>query len=230
MEEKSAMGTRSVLDREMTRIRDDILRMGSLVGEAVERSYRALRLQAAELAQDVVNGDDTLDFLCHDIERRIARTVALQQPTARDLRRLLADLLITNELERMGDHAEGIARTVLRYESETPIEIPPQLATMKSKVLDMLRQAMDAYAAEAATRAKEIARLDDEVDATYHDLFNRLINSMVKGRLPVEQGTYLLWAGHALERVGDRVTNICERVVYTRTGDVDDLNPKPGEG
>jgi phosphate transport system protein len=219
------MGTRSMLDRELAIIRDNVIRMSTLVDEAVDRSYRALRLHDVNLAQTVINDDANVDDLCSQIEGKVELTVALQQPTALDLRRVLADLLITTELERMGDHAEGIARTVVRFDSDVPMELPAQLRIMKEKVRDMIRQAMDAYVTQNVSLAEQVGRLDDDVDRAYRELFDLLVGSMGEEELSVEHGTYLLWAGHNLERIGDRATNICERIIYSRTGDVSQLNP-----
>ena len=215
------MGTRSMLDRELAIIRDNVIRMSSLVDEAIERSYRALRLHDISLAQTVINDDANLDDLCTQIENKVELTVALQQPTALDLRRVLADLLITTELERMGDHAEGISRTVVRFDSDVPMELPTQL----DGVRDMIRRSMDAYVTQNVELAEEVGRLDEEVDHAYRELFDLLVGSMGQEELSVEHGTYLLWAGHNLERIGDRATNICERIIYSRTGDVSQLNP-----
>jgi phosphate transport system protein len=219
------VSTRSMLDRELAIIRDNVIRMSSLVDEAIERSYRALRLHDVSLAQTVINDDANVDDLCAQIENKVELTVALQQPTALDLRRVLADLLITTELERMGDHAEGIARTVIRFDSDVPMELPTQLRVMKDGVRDMIRRSMDAYVTQNVELAEEVGRLDEDVDHAYRGLFDLLVGSMGQEELSVEHGTYLLWAGHNLERIGDRATNICERIIYSRTGDVSQLNP-----
>jgi phosphate transport system protein len=214
-----------MLDRELAVIRDNVIRMSSLVDEAIDRSYRALRLHDVSLAQTVINDDANLDDLCNQIENKVEMTVALQQPTALDLRRVLADLMITTELERMGDHAEGIARTVIRFDSDVPMELPSQLRAMRDGVRDMIRQSMDAYVSQDVKLAEQVGRLDDDIDRAYRELFDLLVGSMGQEELSVEHGTYLLWAGHNLERIGDRATNICERIIYSRTGDVSQLNP-----
>ena len=220
------MGTiRSALDQEMRAIRDHILTLGSLVDQAINRSFAALLMQDGERAQEAINDDVRLDDLRYQIEGKITATIARQQPMARDLRLLVADLLITNELERMGDHAEGIARVVLRANG-SPIDIPHELRGMKGKAHLMIRLAMEALVDADAAKARETARLDDEMDALYHQLFAQCVADMQANRLTVEQGTYLLWVGHNLERIGDRATNICERIIYACTGDVRKLNVK----
>ncbi len=221
---------RTTLDHDLQVIRDDVLRLGSLVEQSLERAFAAFKTHDASLAQDVINDDQVINDLRYKAEHEITSTVALQQPMAHDLRLLVASLIIANELERMGDHMEGIARTVLRQPAEPGAEIPAQLLDMRQVALRMLREAMDAYLAEDVERASLIAETDNQVDALYQDLFTMLVNQMGQGALSVERGTYLLWAGHNLERYADRVTNICERVIYLGTGRTGGgLNPKPGE-
>lgn len=224
-----SMSARSVLDRDLITIRDDILRFGSLVIHAVERALEALQSGRAELAQDVVNEDQIMDDLHNQIEEQVLRTFALQQPMAGDLRRLIADLLISNELERMADHAAGIAKAALRHPEDVLTEVPPPISAMAEQVNEMIDSVMDAYVSMDGAKAREVARMDDTIDALYQRLFSQMVSDMSTGRLSSEEGTYLLWAGHNLERIGDRVTNISERIVYAKSGDVHDFNPKPHE-
>jgi phosphate transport system protein len=223
------VGMRTVFDRNLSGIRDNILRMSSLVEQAIDRTFAAMRSQDDRLAQLVVAGDQVIDDLGMQIENAITATVARHQPIARDLRTLLADLLITNELEWMGDHAEEIAQNILNRLGVAPDDLPFQLGGMHRTVQAMLRESMDAYVSQDAELAKSVALNDDEVDRLYQGLFSGVIEAMVQGDLPVERGTFLLWAGHNLEQLADRVTNICERIVYTGTGGYDHLNLKPGE-
>mgnify|MGYP005853700509 CR=1 FL=1 len=223
------MTTRTVLDQDMLAIRDDILRLGSLVAQALDRAFQALKTHDPELAQTVVNDDTVLDNLHAKIEDAVTKTVALQQPMARDLRKLVADLLISNELERMGDHAESIARGVANRQHRKPLSPPPQCSQLRDSVANMLSQIMDAYVDMDADKARAVAALDDQADQEFQSLLGLLIQLMGKGELAVEDGTFLVWAGHNLERIGDRVTNISERIVYARIGEVEDFNPKPDE-
>jgi phosphate transport system protein len=221
---EAVMGTRSALDYDMKAIRDDIVRLGSLVNQAVGNAIEAFATRDIQKAQDVVNGDDNIDSLHHHLEERIIATLALQQPMATDLRWLIADLLIANELERMGDYAEGIGRTTLRYDKEIPLSIPSLMKDMRSKVSTMIEEVMKAYLAESPDAARDVALRDDALDLLYKKLVGTLVANMGTGELSIEQGTYLMWAAHNMERIGDRVTNICERVVYARTGVVGGLN------
>ena len=188
-----------------------------------------IHFDAIALAHEVIQGDNPIDHLHHQLEETIIATVALQQPMAHDLRRLVAALLITNELERMGDYAEGIGRTVLRRGEKSEIEIPLWVSEMRIRVSQMIDDAMEAYLEEDPTKARKVAEIDDELDKNYQDLFNMIVAKMGMGDLAIDQGTYILWAGHNLERIGDRVTNICERIVYTRTGEIGGLNPKKAD-
>jgi phosphate transport system protein len=217
---------RPALEHNLTEVRDGILRLGSLVNQAVEKAIEAFRTSNERLAREVIDGDNAIDRLHHRLEETIISTLALQQPMARDLRLLIAALLITNELERMGDYAEGIGRTALRRGDKTEIEIPPILSEMRIRVSQMIDDVMEAFLQEDPEKARKAAEQDDELDNNYKDLFNLMVGQMGKSQQAIDQGTYVLWAGHNLERIGDRVTNISERIVYARTGDIGGLNPK----
>ncbi len=218
---------RSVFDRELLTIRDDIVRMGSLVDQAIERAFTALKTHDLSLAQSVVNDDQVINDLRYKVEHSVTSQLALQQPMAHDLRSLVASLIVCNELERMGDHAEGIARTILRDETNASVAIPTPLSDLADHVRLMLRRSMDDFLAENAERAAETARMDDRADKLYRMLFDTVAGKMCETEMPVEQGMYLLWAGHNLERIGDRVTNICERVIFKSTGLISrGMNPK----
>lgn len=226
----TSTGTRSALDRELQLVRDNILRMGSLVDQAISRAYDAIYKHEPGLAQLVINEDKAINELRNRSEHEVTSTMALQQPMAHDLRVLVASLMISNELERMGDHAVGIARTVLRYQSHPTFDMPTQVADMVDILRRMLRQSMDSYIEENVPLARETAELDDRIDSLYQDLFNQMVSAMGKGECSVERGTYVLWTGHNLERIGDRITNICERAIYTSTGRPSrSLNVKPDE-
>jgi phosphate transport system protein len=223
------MGTRSVLDHDLTVIRDDIMQLGLLVGQAVDRAIDAFIDNDPRLAEEVIKGDDAIDNLHHKLEEHVTTTIALQQPTASDLRKLIADLLITNELERMGDYAEGIGRTISRQDGEKAPEVPPAIREMHKIVAEMIVNVMKAYLAENTEEAMSAAQRDDDVDALYKNLFSSIVTHLGRGDLPSDHGVYVMWAAHNLERIGDRVTNICERILYARTGAVGDFNPKPVE-
>jgi phosphate transport system protein len=221
--------SRPTLDRDLQVIRDDILRLGSLVEQSLDHAFTAFKVHDKALAQDVINDDQAINDLRYKIEHAVTATMALQQPMAHDLRVLVASLIIANELERMGDHMEGIARTVLRF-STKPAETPDQLFQMSDHAKRMLRQSMDALLEESADRAAQTAAEDDASDHLYRELFDTVVQQMCQSESSAEIGTYLLWTGHNLERFCDRVTNLCERVIYMSTGKTSrGLNPKPGD-
>jgi phosphate transport system protein len=224
----TTVNTRSAFDRELAGIRDSIVRMGSLVDQAILRAGQAFETHDSAKAQQIIDDDIVINDLRYKIESDVNSCMALQQPMAHDLRMLLASFIVSNELERMGDYAEGIARTVLRYPKEVMGDIPSEISDMTEVVREMLRDAMDAYLHEEVEKAEATARMDDRMDSLYRQMFKNLVEQMGRGEIPVERGTYLMWAGHNLERMGDRVTNICERVKFTKTGAVArGLNPKP---
>jgi phosphate transport system protein len=220
------MGTRGALDNELTAIRDDILRLGSLVSQAVGRAIDAFTANDVELAQEIIDGDSAIDSLHHLLEERIITTMALQQPMAGDLRKLIADLLITNELERMGDYAEGVGRTTLRHSEGVPPQLSPLMKDMYRLVSEMIDGVSYAYQQESPERARDVAWHDDRLDQLYRQVIDTLVIQMGAGELSVEEGTHLMWVAHNLERIGDRVTNIAERIVYARTGTLGGLNSK----
>lgn len=220
------MGTRGALDNELTAIRDDILRLGSLVSQAVGRAIDAFTANDVKLAQEIIDGDSAIDSLHHLLEERIITTMALQQPMAGDLRKLIADLLITNELERMGDYAEGVGRTTLRHSEGVPPQLSPLMKDMYRLVSEMIDGVSYAYQQESPERARDVAWHDDRLDQLYRQVIDTLVIQMGAGELSVEEGTHLMWVAHNLERIGDRVTNIAERIVYARTGTLGGLNSK----
>ena len=221
--------SRAALDQDLLTMRDDLLRMCSLVDKSTARALEALKNQDNDLAQDIINDDDMIDELHQSVEEQVLTTFARQQPVARDLRRIISDLLISNELERMGDHAEGIAQAALRHPDSGPIQVPAQITRMKETVHQMMQVVMEAFISMDIEQARAAADLDARMDELYQDLFSMLIGEMGAGERSIEDGTYLLWAGHNLERIGDRVTNISERIVYAHTGTVKDFNPKADE-
>ncbi|MDO8672563.1 MAG: phosphate signaling complex protein PhoU, partial [Dehalococcoidia bacterium] len=150
--------------------------------------------------------------------------MATQQPMARDLRLIIAVLLIGTELERMGDHAEGIAKITLMLADEPLLKPLVDIPRMADKAREMLRRSLDAFIARDAEAAKKIAAEDDEVDALYDRVYQELLTFMISDPRNITRATHLLWVAHNLERIADRATNICERVVFTVTGRMEEIN------
>jgi phosphate transport system protein len=217
--------TRSTLERELEQIRSDILRMGSLVENAIERSVQALKNRDADLAQQVINDDVVINQLRFAIEEHCLELIATQQPAARDLRMVIAATHIAVELERMADHAEGTAEITRRIYQEPLLKPLIDLPIMAQVAQEMIHAALDAFVAFDPDAAQKVAARDDELDDLYQQVFRELLTYMLEDPRNISRATYLLWVAHNLERIGDRVTNVCERVVFMATGKLEELQP-----
>jgi len=216
--------SRSILDREFAEIRDNLLRIGYLVDAAIERAMQSLNAHDAGLARQVIDDDAAINELRFAIEEACLRLIATQQPAAGDLRTAMAAVSIATDIERMADHATGIAKTVLRMGADAPPRPLVDLNPMAQTARRMFQAALDAYVARDAEAARRVAAEDDEVDHMYKALFDELIQKMARDPSVVAHCTYLLWCGHNLERIGDRVTNIAERIIFMLTGTLKELN------
>lgn len=223
------MTTRTVLDSELQSIRDDLLRMSSLVDQAIDRAVKAVVERDATLAQQIIDEDKVLNEMRYKVENDTVHAIATQQPMAGDLRALVASLTIAINLERMGDHAEGISKMLVTDDVDAMGELVIDLPRMAETCREMLREAMDAFLERDAKKARKVAEKDHDLDSMYKQMFSDLIDKMLNQEMQVSRGTYQLWAAHNLERVGDRVTNICERVEFSATGEMLDLNPSQTE-
>jgi phosphate transport system protein len=218
--------TRSTLAREFGQIQDNILRMGSLLDTAIGRSLTALQAQDMDLAQQIIADDQVINDLRFTIEEECLALIATQQPMASDLRAVIAAMNIVNDMERMGDHATGIAKTVIRMGNEPQRPPPGDFPRMAELARAMLKRSLDAYLARDVELARNVAAQDDEIDRLYNQIFRVLLSYMIEDPRTTTRGTYLLWTAHNLERIGDRVTNIAERVIFMTTGTMQELNVK----
>ncbi|HLE28905.1 MAG TPA: phosphate signaling complex protein PhoU [Anaerolineales bacterium] len=219
---------RLVFDQKYTEIRDNLLRMGQLLDAAIERSLTALKNQDVNLARQVIADDTAINDLRFTVEEECLALIATQQPAASDLRAVIAAMNLVNDMERMADHATGVAKTVLRMGAEPLLKPLGDIPKMADFARDMLRRSLDAFLAHDVEAARAIAMQDDEIDRLYKAVFDELLQIMIKDPTTVTRATYLLWCAHNLERIGDRVTNIAERVVFLTTGTMMELNVKPG--
>ena len=216
--------TRELFERKLRELQDDVLIMGSMVEKAVQRSMEALRTRDSTLSSAVVDDDVAINAKRYELEEKCIHILALQGPMAADLRIVIAVLLIANELERMGDHAEGIARINLML-TDDPIPGPlGDVMAMAEKANSMLRRSLTAFVERDDATARLICDEDDEVDALYDNAYQTLIQEMIRRPDEVKRLTYLIWACHNLERIADRVTNICERVIFVVTGQLEEIN------
>ncbi|MHB1319545.1 MAG: phosphate signaling complex protein PhoU [Anaerolineae bacterium] len=216
--------TRNTLDHEMQRLQDEMTLMGSVVSHALVQSVDVLMRQDVEAAQRLMDADDAIDFQRYAIESDVLVLIARQQPMATDLRTLAAILEIVSDLERIGDYAKGIAK-ITRLMIDIPdVPVLPQIPTMAARAQDMLSRALEAFLRRDVSTARAIPREDDQVDALYNEVNRAMMEMTIQDPTRMELANYLVWAAHNLERSADRVTNICERAVFTVTGDMKELD------
>jgi len=218
-------GSRATLDREERVVKDGILRMGSLVEAQIRDAVRSVAEKEPELAERVVASDVRINDAQREIADTIVSTIATQSPVARDLRFLMGLDHVAFELERIGDHAASIAKQVRFLATEPPLHETMTLTQMGRLAADQVRGIVSALIDVDDKLAREVAARDDEIDHLYRSLFADLIDLMRTDPRTVERGTRLILAAHWVERIGDRVTNIGEAVVYLATGRIEDLNP-----
>lgn len=219
-----AQSLRSAFDRELSKVRDNLLRMGSLVDAAIERSVESLKNRDAAMARQIIQDDAVINDLRFTIEEECLTLIATQQPAASDLRMVVAAMNIVNDMERMGDHATGIAKTVIRMSDQPLLKPLIDIPRMTNLARDMLKRSLDAFIARDADAARAVAAQDDDIDHLYKAIFDELLAIMAQDPNTIPRGTYLLWCAHNLERIGDRATNIAERVIFMTTGTMKELN------
>jgi phosphate transport system protein len=217
-------GLRVTYDREYAHVQEQVLKLGQLVDQAIARSLKSLQGRDQELAQQVIEEDAAVNELRFHIEEECLALIATQQPTASDLRAVIAAMSIIVDLERMGDHAAGISKTVIKMGDEPLLKPLIDIPKMAKLAREMLATSLKAFVERDATAARAVAERDDEIDVLYKAIFDELVEIMAKKPDAVSRATYLLWCAHNLERIGDRVTNIAERVVFMSTGDMKELN------
>lgn len=218
--------TRTEYTAELRTLQDDVLRLGAMVDRQIDRAVDALRRQDLGAAQQVIDLDMKVNDLRWKIENDTMRLIATQAPMAGDLRRILASVHIATNLERMGDHADGISRLTLRTADQPHLRELDAIPAMAETTRSMLTDTLEAFVQNDADKARQIAERDNEVDALYDQVYHDLLTVMIADPDTVSGATHLLWVGHNLERIADRVTNICERIIFAATGDFEEVNPK----
>jgi phosphate transport system protein len=217
------MSIRSAFDQELQDLRDNVLRLGSMVDTAIKQSIQSLKEQDQTLAQQIIVDDENINELRFKIEEDCLSLIARQQPAARDLRFIVAAMNIILDLERMADHAAGIATIVVRMGSQPLLKPLIDLPRMAQISQDMLRDSLDAFVTEDDKAAMDIPPRDEEVDQLYNQIFRELITYMIEDPRTVTRAMYLLFCAHNVERIADRVTNICERVAFMATGRMEEI-------
>lgn len=221
---------RAVLNRELSELKEDILSMSSMVDTAIEKAMISLDTRDSLLAHEVVTADEAINHLRFKIEEEALLILATQQPMAKDLRTVIAGIHFAVELERIGDHAAGVARLVERLEGEDELATLYKLPKMAARARDMVQISVQAYIEENAEKARGIMSRDNKIDKQYRKLYQGALEQMQNVEY-IRRATFLLWIGHNLERIGDRALNLAERVIFMVTSefvenldDMDDID------
>ena len=212
---------RKTFETELQQLKDEILVLGSMVEQAALDSVDALKTRNQEKSQLIIDTDKAINAKRFAIENQVMIVIATQQPMAHDLRILASILEVSGELERMGDYAKGIA--VINKRMTSPLKPISDLPPMAKKSVSMLHRALTAFVNEDLEAALQIPLEDDEVDAMYEQIYRLLMSYILEDPHNIEHANWLLWAAHNLERLADRVTNICERTVFAVTGEYKEI-------
>ncbi len=210
--------------RQLSELQDHTLEMTSMVDRAIERSVEALVNRDTALARVVIDEDQLVNEAGYGIHDQCVALLAQQSPMAGDLRLVISVTAIATDLERMGDHAEGIARIVVMMQDEPLVKPLVDIPLMSEKSREMMNNAVQAFVDRDTDAAFAVGRSDDEVDELYNTVYSDLISVMVTDQSTIEPATHLLWVAHNLERIADRATNIAERTVYTVTGELPQMD------
>ena len=220
---------RKAFEDEIQRLKDDILSLGSMVEKAILDSVDALKDRDIPRSQKIYDDDEILNQKRFAIEREVMIAIATQQPMAHDLRLLASILDVAGELERMGDYAKGIAKINVVMAEQKLLKPLVDLPRMAEKTADMLHRSLTAFIEEDVKAAESIPAEDDEIDALYTQIYREGITYVMGDPSAIERSNWLVWAAHNLERVGDRVTNICERTIFVATGEMEEADPDDAE-
>jgi phosphate transport system protein len=220
---------RQTLDREIHHLQDEVLLLGSMVEQAMLNAIDALKRRDHAAARRVYAGDEQINEKRYAIENRVLILFATQQPIAHDLRLLAAILEVITELERMGDYAKGIAKISLKIgDDDTPIPIR-EISRMGDLAVGMLHRALGAFIAEDVNAAYRIPQDDDQVDELYNQVYRRNVAAMIANPDIIDHSNYIMWVVHNIERMADRVTNICERTIFIATGELIEIDDSDDE-
>lgn len=220
---------RKTFESEIQQVKDDVLVLGSMVEEAIINSVDALKKRDIKASEEILAADKLVNKKRFDIENKLMILIATQQPMAHDLRLLASTMEIISELERMGDYAKGIGNINIRMGDEPLLKPLIDIPRMAQKGVDMLHRALTAFINEDLETARTLPVEDDEVDALYNQIYRELMTFVIQDPKTIERANWLLWVAHNLERVADRVTNICERTIFIATGDMAEVKSTDDE-
>ncbi len=220
---------RKTFETEIKQVKDDVLLLGSMVEQSILNSVEALKKRDLKASENILRADRDINRKRFAIENQLMILIATQQPMAHDLRLLASILEIISELERMGDYAKGIANINIRMGEQPLLKPLIDIPRMAEKDVDMLHRALTAFINEDIEAARKIPVEDDEVDALYNQVYRELMTFVIADPKTIERANWLLWVAHNLERVADRVTNICERTIFIATGELVEINDTDSE-
>jgi phosphate transport system protein len=216
------MESKNMLDHLLRERKDEVVAMGVLVQRSLARSIEALQKRDLAMAHQIMADDRQINQKRFDIENRCIDIIAAQHPVATELRVIVAILNIIIELERIGDYAEGIAKIVIMIGDEPPLKPLIDIPRMADITIEMIRDSLKSFVDSDAKMAQQVVSVDNAVDSLYDQVFRELLTFMMADPKTINRATRLIWVAHNLERAADRATNICERVVYTITGKMEE--------
>jgi phosphate transport system protein len=220
---------RKTFETEIQHVKDEVLVLGSMVEQAIINTVEALKKRDLKASEEILKADRLINKKRFDIESKLMVLIATQQPMAHDLRLLASTMEIISELERMGDYAKGIANINIRMGDDSLLKPLIDIPRMAQKGADMLHRALTAFVNEDLDVARALPMEDDEVDALYNQIYRELMTFVIQDPKNIERANWLLWVAHNLERVADRVTNICERTIFIATGEMAEVKSTDDE-
>jgi phosphate transport system protein len=220
---------RKTFETELQQVKDNVLMLGSMAEQAILDSVEALKKRDIQASEKILVFDREINKKRFEIENQLMILIATQQPMAHDLRLLASSMEIISELERMGDYAKGIGNINIRMGDAPLLKPLIDIPRMAAIGVDMLHRALTAFANEDVDAARAIPVEDDQVDALYNQVYRELMTFVIQDPTTIERANWLLWVAHNLERVADRVTNICERTVFIATGDMAEIKSTDDE-
>lgn len=219
--------SRSLFDKELHNIRATIQTLGERAQEATARAVQAYINSDYDAAAGVKQADAESDEMRYRLENECVMVLATQQPVAHDLREVLAATFVATELERCGDYAKGVAKAARRVARNSAANPGPyNLAEMDVLARKMLERSTKAFLEHDSAAARDLVQEDEYIDKLYNDLVVYATTVMTNDPANIESGVWLMHAGHCLERIGDRATNIAERVIFMEQGELGDLKNK----
>lgn len=218
------MNSRENFIKELDELKDSICSMIDKVYEIVKSSVEALEEHDSQKAKKVIDMDDGIDKEMEIIEERAIELIALQQPAAKDLRILFSAIKIVTDLERMGDYCVNIAKEVILIGKEEHIKDIKEIVTMKEIILDMITDTKESFLKEDAYEALKVGKQDSLLDELYREMYNEMLLKINENKDNISQGARLLFVGRYLERIGDHLTNVCEKIIYIIKGERVEIN------